>query len=179
MLAKSYHSVWAGTLMALGHAVIEIPLILLIYYGFARFFQNNTIQIVLSLAGGAMIAWMGGSMFLDRARVVHEGKDLPYPALVAGIFMSAGNPFFLLWWATAGSLLVMKFLDYGFRGLVILITAHWICDLIWLSFVSVFINRTHHFLGKRFQEWLFVATSLFLVIFGFRFILSGIQTIIK
>jgi len=179
VLAKSYKSPWAGALMALGHAVIEVPLILLIYFGFARFFQNEAVQVVLNLAGGAMIVWMGVGMFLDRAKVVREGKDLPYPALVAGIFMSALNPLFLLWWATIGSLLVMKFLDYGGSGLFILITVHWMCDLIWLSFVSVFINKTHHFLDKRFQEGLFIATSLFLVFFGFRFIISGIQAIFK
>ena len=162
-LAKSYKSPWAGTLMALGHAIIEVPLILLIYFGFAHFFQHTAVQTALSLAGGAMIVWVGVSMFLDRARVVREGKDLPYPAFVAGIVMSALNPLFLLWWATIGSLLVLKFLDYGLGGLFILIITHWMCDLIWLSFVSVFINKTHHFLGKRFQEWLFVAASLFLV----------------
>jgi threonine/homoserine/homoserine lactone efflux protein len=178
-LAKSYRSPWAGTLMALGHAVVEVPLILLIYYGFARFFQHAAVQTVLSLAGGAMILWMGISMFLDRAKVVHEGKDLRYNSFVAGIFMSAVNPFFLLWWATAGSLLVMKFLDYGAGGLAVLIAVHWACDLVWLSFVSVLINKTHHYLGKRFQEWLFIATALFLVYFGVRFIATGIQSILK
>ena len=178
-LAKSYRSPWAGTLMALGHAIIEIPLILLIYFGFSHLFQNNTVQVVLSLAGGAMISWMGVSMYLDRRKVVREGKDLPYPTLVAGIVMSAVNPFFLLWWATAGSLLVLKFMPYGIGGLCILIAAHWACDLIWLSFVSVFIYRTHHFLGRRFQEWLFTGTSLFLLVFGLRFIVSGIQVFFK
>jgi threonine/homoserine/homoserine lactone efflux protein len=178
-LAKSYRSPWAGTLMALGHAVVEIPLIFLIYFGFAHFFQNNSVQIVLSLVGGGMIVWMGVGMYLDRARVVDEGKDLPYPTLVAGIVMSVINPFFLLWWATAGSLLVIKFLAYGIGGLFILIAVHWACDLVWLSFVAVFINRTHHFLGKRFQEWLFIGTSLFLLAFGLRFIITGIQAIIK
>ncbi|RJO63324.1 MAG: lysine transporter LysE [Dehalococcoidia bacterium] len=178
-LAKSYKSPWAGAQMALGHAVVEVPLILLIYFGFSRFFQDTAVQIVLSLAGGAMIVWLGVSMFRDRAKVVREGKDLPYPAFVAGIVMSALNPLFLLWWATIGSLLVMQFLDYGVRGLFILVIIHWLCDLVWLTFVSVFINKTHHFLDKRFQEWLFIATSLFLVFFGFRFIISGIQTIIK
>ncbi len=140
-LAKSYKSPWAGAQMALGHAVVEVPLILLIYFGFAHFFQEPAVQIVLSLAGGAMIVWMGVSMFLDRARVVREGKDLPYPAFVAGIVMSALNPLFLLWWATIGSLLVMQFLDYGVSGLFILITIHCLCDLVWLTFVSVFINH--------------------------------------
>ncbi|MFC1985207.1 LysE family transporter, partial [Chloroflexota bacterium] len=37
-LAKSYRSPWAGAQVSLGHAVIEVPLILLIYFGFAQFF---------------------------------------------------------------------------------------------------------------------------------------------
>ena len=31
-VAKSYRSPWAGAQVALGHAVIELPLILLLYY---------------------------------------------------------------------------------------------------------------------------------------------------
>ena len=69
-LAKSYRSPWAGTQISLGHAVIEVPLILLIYFGFARFFENNTVQLVLSILGGAMIIWMGIAMFRARAEVV-------------------------------------------------------------------------------------------------------------
>jgi threonine/homoserine/homoserine lactone efflux protein len=178
VLAKSYRSPWAGTLMSLGHAVVEVPIILLIYFGLARFFQNQTLQALLALLGGAMILWMGISMFHDRMKVVKEGQDLPYSAFVAGIVMSALNPFFLLWWATAGSLLVLQFLDFGLRGLLILVTVHWLCDLVWLSFVSQFINRTHHFLGLRFQEWLFIATALFLAFFGLKYIVNGIQMLL-
>jgi threonine/homoserine/homoserine lactone efflux protein len=178
VLAKSYRSPWAGTLMSLGHAVVEVPIILLIYFGLARFFQNQIMQALLAILGGAMILWMGISMFHDRTRVVKEGKDLPYSAFVAGIVMSALNPFFLLWWATAGSLLVLQFLDFGLHGLLILVTVHWLCDLVWLSFVSQFIHRTHHFLGLRFQEWLFIATALFLAFFGLKYIVNGIQMLL-
>jgi threonine/homoserine/homoserine lactone efflux protein len=174
-LAKSYKSPWAGTLMSLGHAVVEVPLILLIYFGFARFFENHTVQIALAILGGAMILWMGVGMFIDRLKVVHRGHDLAYPAFVAGMTMSALNPFFLLWWATAGSLLVMQFLDFGVRGLLILIAVHWSCDLVWLTFVSQFFHRTHHFLSPRFQEWLFIATAFFLAGFGVYYIISGIR----
>src|SRR4030067_3155882 len=79
-LAKSYKSPWAGAQMALGHAVIEVPLILLIYFGFTHFFQNSVVQLVLSIAGGVMGVWLGVSMFRARAKVVHKGKDLPYNA---------------------------------------------------------------------------------------------------
>jgi threonine/homoserine/homoserine lactone efflux protein len=137
--------------------------------------SDLVVQIVLAIVGGGMILWMGISMYLDRLRVVREGKDLPYPAFVAGITMTALNPFFLLWWATVGGLLVMQFLEFGVQGLFILIIVHWSCDLVWLTFVSQFIHRTHHFLGPRFQEWLFIATAIFLAAFGIKYIISGIQ----
>ena len=180
-LAKSYKSPWAGPLIALGHAVIEVPLILLIYFGFARFFENSTVQMVMSIVGGAMIIYLGISMFRARVEVVRGSKDLPYNALVAGIITSGFNPFFLLWWATIGSMLIMKFLDFGLGpwGLVLFIVIHWMCDLVWLSFVSITFYKTHSFWGKGVQEWLFSACSAILIGFGIWFIISGVQQAIS
>ena len=177
-LAKSFKSPFAGARIALGHAVVEVPVILLIYFGFAQIFEDNLVQIILSLAGGAMIVWLGVAMFRARARVVREGKDLSYSAFTAGIITSGLNPFFLLWWATVGSLLVVRFLEFGLGGLAIFTISHWLVDLVWLSFVSVLVYRTHRFWGKRFQEGVFIATSLLLVGFGVWFMVSGIQIII-
>jgi len=178
-LAKSYKSPWAGAHISLGHAVIEVPLILLIYFGVAQFFQNSMVQLVLSVVGGGMIVWLGVSMFRARAEVVHKGKDLPYSAFTAGILTSGLNPFFLLWWATIGSMLIMKFLDFGAVGLIIFIVVHWLCDLLWLSFVSVTVYKTQSLWKRKFHEWLFIVCSLILVGFGIWFMVSGIQTYIQ
>jgi threonine/homoserine/homoserine lactone efflux protein len=177
-LAKSYKSPWAGAQIALGHAVIEVPLILLIYFGFARFFENNIVQVVLSLLGGAMIIWLGVGLFRARADVAEKGTDLPYSAFVAGILMSALNPFFLLWWATIGSMLIMKFIEFGALGLPVFIVVHWLCDLAWLSFVSVLIYKTRALWGKRFQQGVFIACSLVLIGFGIWFIVSGVRLVV-
>jgi len=177
-LAKSYRSPWVGTQMSLGHAVIEVPLILLIYFGFAQFFQNNVVQLVLSILGGGMICWLGIAMFRARAGVVQGGKDLPYNAFVAGILTSGFNPFFLLWWATIGSMLIMRFLVFGTVGLVVFIVVHWLCDLVWLSFVSIMVYKTHSLWGRKLQEWIFIACSLLLIGFGGWFVVSGIQLVV-
>jgi threonine/homoserine/homoserine lactone efflux protein len=176
-VAKSYHSPWAGTKMSIGHAIVEVPLILLIYFGFAQFFQRDAVQIGLSLAGGAVIIWLGINMFRARKDVVSSGKDLKYGAVTAGIVMSAINPLFLLWWATVGSMLVMKFIAFGTVGLPVLIITHWTCDLVWLSFVSVLIYRTKALWGLKLQEWIFAVCSLLLVGFGVWYLISGIQKI--
>ena len=177
-VAKSYRSPWAGFQIAVGHAVIEVPLILLIYFGFAPFFENTIVQVVLSILGGGMIIWLGVGMFRARTEIVRGGKDLPYNAFTAGIITSGLNPFFLLWWATIGSMLIMKFLDFGTTGLVLFIIVHWLCDAVWLSFISVLIYRTHSLWGSKFQEGMFIACSLLLVGFGIWFLVSGIQMLL-
>jgi len=184
-LTKSYKSPWAGTEIALGHAVIEVPMILLIYFGFAQFFQDIIVQLVLSILGGGMIIWLGINMFRARAGVAQQGKDLPYNAFTAGMITSGFNPFFLLWWATIGSMLIMRILEFGTVGLIVFIIVHWLCDLVWLSFVSVTVYKTQSLWGqkllrgRKLQEWLFIACSLLLVGFGIWFLVSGIKLVVQ
>ena len=174
-LAKSMKSPWAGVHVSLGHAIIEVPLILLIYFGLAQFFENITVQLVLGVLGGGMIIWMAVSLFRVRRELAREGKDTTYSAFVAGILMSGLNPFFLVWWVTVGSLLLMNFLDaVGTWGLPLFIIVHWLCDLVWLSLVSFTVYRTHSFWGERAQEWVFIVLSLALLYFGGWFIVKGI-----
>jgi threonine/homoserine/homoserine lactone efflux protein len=177
-LAKSYRSPWAGVRISLGHAVVEVPLILLIYFGLARFFEYDPVQLGLSVIGGGMVIWLGIGMFRARIGVVRRGKDLPYSAFTAGILTTGLNPLFLLWWVTIGSLLVMRFLEFGLGGLSIFIAVHWLIDLIWLSFVSVLVYKTRSLWGEKFQEWVFIASSLLLVGFGIWFVVSGIGTVL-
>ena len=177
-LAKSFKSPWTGVQMSLGHAVVEVPLILLIYCGFARFFENDYVRFGLSIAGGAMIVWLGVSLFRVRSEVAQKGRDLPYNAFVAGILLSMLNPFFILWWATIGSMLLMKFLDVSNQGLAIFIFVHWLVDLAWLSLISLISFKTRRLWGKRAHETVFAACSLLLVGFGGWFLVSGVQIVV-
>lgn len=177
-LAKSYKSPLAGTMMAMGHAVVEIPLILLIYLGFAHFFEFTGVQLVLSLLGGGMVMWLGWGMIRRRAVQSAAVKDDSHSAFTAGMIMTGLNPFFLLWWASIGSLLIMKFAVYSIPGLVLFAVVHWSCDLIWLSFVSFTVYKTHGLWGSRFQEWVFAGCGLLMIGFGVWFLYSGVRLII-
>ena len=177
-VAKSYKSQFAGTQIALGQAIVEIPLILLIYFGFARFFEEELVQIILYLIGAAMLLWLGVSMFRARSGVIEKGKDLAYNAVMAGVVTSLFNPFFILWWASIGIMLIRNSLDFGLTGFALFIPVHWLCDLIWLSFVSILIYRTQSLWGRKFQEWLFIACSLLLIGFGGWFLILGLQLVI-
>ncbi len=174
-LARSYKSQFAGMRVALGHALVEIPLMLLIYFGFASFFQEALVQKVLYLVGGAVLVWLGIGTFRARGKVVGEGRELPHKSVIAGAVTSALNPFFVLWWATIGSMLIMKSLSFGLIGFILFAVVHLLCDFGWLSFVSVLGHRTKSLWGGRFREGLFIASGALLIGFGGWFLSSGFQ----
>ena len=179
-IAKSMKSPWAGVMVSLGHAVIEVPLILLVYFGLANFFQNEILKLVLSVVGGGMIVWMGYDLFRARKKLAREGKDTTYNAFTAGIVMSGLNAFFIVWWLTVGSLLLLNFVEaVGVWGLPFFIIVHWSCDLVWLSLVSFTIFKTHKFWGQRLQEWVFIVLSVALLYFGGQFIVKGVATYVE
>ena len=177
-VARSYRSQFAGIKMALGHAIVEIPLMLLIYFGLARFFDREPVQIALYLVGGSILIWMGVSMFRKRSRSVDKGTELPYNSVVAGVVTSAANPFFLLWWAAVGSMLIMESLSFGPRGFILLITVHLACDFGWLFFVSTVVYRTKAMWREKFRVGLLIACSFLLIGFGGWFLSSGIQLVV-
>ena len=177
VLTKSCKSPWAGAQASLGHAVIEVPLILLISWGAASFFDQALVKFILGVAGGGMVVWMGIGMFRARKIIASEQKDTSYGTFAAGIMLSAGNPFFILWWATVGALLISKAAEFGAGGLWALILTHWATDLIWLSIVSAVVYKTHRLWAPTFQTAIFTLCSLLLVGFGGWFMVSGLQAV--
>jgi threonine/homoserine/homoserine lactone efflux protein len=177
-VARSYRSQFTGVQMALGHAIVEVPLMLLIYFGLARFFDRAPVQIALYLVGGSILIWMGSSMFRRRSGSLDGGTKLPYNSVIAGVVTSAANPFFFLWWAAVGSMLVMKSLSFGLIGFILLVTVHLGCDFGWLSFISNIVHRTQSRWKEKFRAGLFIACSLLLIGFGGWFLSSGIRLVV-
>ena len=173
-VAKSYNNSTSGALVALGHAVIEIPLIFLIYFGFANFLKLTELQIFIGVAGGAILIYMGMDMIRSRKAMVEEGKDLPYGSFTGGIITTAVNPYFLLWWASVGAALIVKSIAFGLMGFVLFTVIHWLCDFVWLSGMSLVIHRLHHSWSKRVHRAIFSLCGLLMVGFGVWFIGSVI-----
>jgi threonine/homoserine/homoserine lactone efflux protein len=177
-VARSYRSQFTGIKMALGHAIVEVPLMLLIYFGLARFFDREPVQIALYLVGGSILIWMGSSMFRRRSGSLDGGIELPYNSVIAGVVTSAANPFFFLWWAAVGSMLVMKSLSFGLIGFILLVTVHLGCDFGWLFFISSVVHRTKSRWKEKFRVGLFMACSFLLIGFGGWFLSSGIRLVV-
>ena len=171
-ITKGYRQQNAGIFIALGHAVIELPLMALIYFGFAHFFVFPEVKKGIGVAGGLMLIFMGVMVLRNIKEARSEVADLPYNSLVTGIMMTGANPYFFLWWATIGIALIVTAAQFGIWGLIIFAVVHWSCDLVWEQIVSMSVFRTRHLWTQKVQRIVFGICALVLVGFGIWFCVS-------
>ncbi|UCD85949.1 MAG: LysE family transporter [Deltaproteobacteria bacterium] len=172
-IAKGHKNKNAGVFIAFGHGIIELPLMLIIYLGFAQFFTSDTFKLAVGSVGGVMLILMGVQMFRTRKSMATEGRDLPYNSLTAGIITSGANPYFFLWWATIGATLILTASGFGLFGFLLFVAVHWLCDFFWYLFVSVATFKSKHLWSRKIHEIVFGMCSAILVVFGLWFIGSA------
>lgn len=175
VVGKGNESPHAGALVAVGHGIVEFPLMLVVLYGAGQLFNVPAVKVGIAIAGGAFMLYMGVDMFRTLARTSEASMAAAdRTPLAAGILLSLGNPYFLLWWGTVGATLVLRAAAFGLLGFLAFALAHWLCDFCWYYFLSAVTYRGSRFFGKRFQQVLLAACGAFLIFFGARFILDGI-----
>lgn len=172
-IAKGYRDKNAGFFIAIGHSIVELPIILLVYFGFANYVTIPEVKMITGVLGGLMLIIMGVLVF----RTLHKNEglmaDLPYNSLITGIVMSVANPYFLLWWATIGIALVAGAVVFGLAGLILLILVHASCDTAWEVFVSMSVFKTRHLWNPRVQRIVSIICALVLIGFGIQYCCSS------
>jgi len=175
-IAKSWKSKFAGSFIALGHGIVEFPLMFIIYFGLHSFFQNHSVKIALGLVGGVVLIYMGKGIFnLKRMVKTTLQNSSTSRATVAGAITSILNPYFILWWVTVGTALIMKSIIFGILGFALLGIVHWLCDFVWYSLVSYGVHRSGKIWGEKVQMILLGVSSLLLIGFGAWFIISSFK----
>jgi len=169
-LAAGTRSRHAGARMALGHGVVEFPLLFLIMVGLGTLLASDAARVGIGVAGGGFLIYMGVQMIRNlRAAdpAVQYGQQGP---LRTGIVLSASNPYFLFWWATVGLALASRALELGVLALVLFAAAHWLCDFVWLEALSLASFKGSKILGGRNQRIILTVCALALLFFGVMFI---------
>ncbi|HAV10091.1 MAG TPA: lysine transporter LysE [Dehalococcoidia bacterium] len=173
-IAKGYRDKNAGFYIALGHIIVELPIILLVYFGFADYFTIPEVKMITGILGGLMLGFMGAMVFRTLNKSNSTIADIPYNSLVTGIIMTAANPYFLLWWMTIGIAFVASAVHFGLLGLILLGLVHWTCDTMWEIFVSMSVFKTRHLWTPKAQRIVFTICALVLIGFGIQYCCSAI-----
>ncbi|MCX6007846.1 MAG: LysE family transporter [Chloroflexi bacterium] len=171
-IARGYNDKNAGVLIGLGHGVIELPIIALVYFGFASYLTIPVVKQITGVAGGLLLIVMGLIVFFTFNKPLTGSAAAPYGSLVTGIVMTGGNPYFFLWWATIGVALITGAVAFGIYGIVLFAIVHWSCDIVWLQILSMTVFKTRHLWTPGVQKVIFGICALVLIGFGLWFGIS-------
>ena len=188
---------WAGVLLAIGHGIIEFPLMVLIILGLGAVFQKTATQIIIGSAGGAVLILMAALMFKSSAAgrsaqptqaaqpqssPVGRGRSKAIfivTAILAGIILTVSNPYFLIWWATVGLALATKASKLGLYAFAFFAVVHWFVDLIWVTALSLASFHGTTLLGPKLQTVIVKICAAAMLFFGLFFIYNAVGMLIK
>ena len=176
-IAKGYQNKNAGALIAIGHGVIELPLIAAIYLGVGPFLGLPAVVNGIYIAGGVVLFYLGFRMFRTAGDAPEEVGGLPASSVVTGIVVTGTNPAFYVWWVTLGAALIAGAARFGVIGIVLLGVVHWPCDLVWSEFLSMGTFKSRKWWTGKVQRIVFSVCALVLLGFGAWFVFSGLSNL--
>ena len=161
------HGFWFGPRVVLGHALVELPLVLLLYWGLGEALKSSWIVILIGSVGAVAMAVMAVGMLCQTRRVddpdAHQGGVLRLGAVPSGAVTSLLNPYWYLWWVTIGAVMVTSVQTAGWLGLVVFFAGHISGDLGWYSMISFGVSRGRRYLQGRLYKGLLIGCSLILL----------------
>jgi len=172
-ICKGYQDPRAGIKISLGHSLIEAPLIVAIFLGLGTFLNNDAVFIFVGLVGGGILIYMGADLVRSRDKLITECSTSKRGVVSSGLLMTMANPYWLIWWVTAGAALVAGAVAFGWVMLPLFIIVHISVDLLWYLAVSYSVNRSKDMWANKWHQWLFVVSGSIMLFFGLYFILAA------
>ncbi len=177
-IAMGTRNRFAGALMAVGHGIVEFPLMILITLGMDKIIKSATAKIIIGFAGGLFLLVMAIQMLRSlRGAEQQEARISRGGPILAGIVLSGGSPLFLIWWGSVGLNLAVTATGFGVWAFALFAIVHWLCDLIWFSILSWASFKGSGLLGPRRQRIVLLICSLALFGFGLFFIYNAAHTL--
>lgn len=191
----SKHGYLMGLWIIMGHAILEMGIIILLLFGFSFVLKNITVVRIIGVSGGLILMLFGVSIirdlfygkistdFLDSQDESQkdsgsiENKGLENP-IIGGIMVSMSNPYWWVWWATIGFAFMIQF-NISFREwpkLLAFFLGHEAGDLIWYLIVSslAFFGLRH--MNRKAYYGILMGCAIFMILFG---IYLGISPFLK
>ena len=174
-IGRGSESPHAGAWVAIGHGIIEFPLMIAVFYGFGYLINLPNVKEIIGIVGGLFLLFMGISMFLNFNTTEVRSNRYTQSPIVAGALLSLGNPYFVIWWATIGAALILQSARFGIIWFGIFAVLHWLCDFLWCYFLSALSFKGGRFFGRQFQKIVFTICGIFLIFLSGKFVLDAVS----
>lgn len=171
----------AGFTCAVGHMLVELPLVLALSLGLLAATSQPAIKSVIGVVGGIGLICFGSLQIYDTLKNKPEFGDasktrsIPASSLILGLGLTALNPYFILWWLTIGSVLIVQALAFAaITGVLIMYLAHVWMDYAYLTTIAHLGKKGRKVIGSRYYKLVLIAFGLILIYYGSTFILNTV-----
>jgi threonine/homoserine/homoserine lactone efflux protein len=173
----------AGPLVATGHSLLELLIVLLIAFGLSAGLARPGIQAGIALLGGSLLVWMGGKMMWDawRGLIRLPGSAGGLPPLNSrqlvglGIVATISNPFWYAWWVTVAAGYLSQARALGLSAIAAFYAGHISADYAWDTVLSAVVGGGRRWMTDRLYRGLIGFCGGFLVYLGIVFLSSLIR----
>ena len=161
----------SGIKMAIGHTIVELPLVILLGIGVFSLELFPEFRTVISILGAITLFVFAAIQIKTIFRNKKSTTNLKQGPLVSGILLSALNPFFIIWWLTIGFKLISDaMLIWAFSGILVLFALHIWMDFVWLGVISYLASKSAKILSNKNYKIIMISLSVMLVYFGITFL---------
>ncbi len=159
---------WFGPGVVLGHALAEIPVVVLLLLGISSFLENRWVLTAIGGVGAVALAWMGVGLLrrMKQDAAAPEAGFVRLGAVPTGLITSLVNPYWYLWWVTQPTVLLAGAATMGWLGVAAFFIGHISADLGWFSAASWSVAKGRRLLQGRFYK------ALLLVCAGILFVMA-------
>jgi threonine/homoserine/homoserine lactone efflux protein len=140
------------------------------------------IKSVIGLAGGVGLIGFGIMQIYETVKNRADPSDatrtrrLPASSLVLGLALTGLNPYFILWWLTIGSVLIVQALAFAaIIGVLIMYASHVWMDYAFLTLLAYFAKKGKSIVGSKYYKAVLIAFGVILVYYGLSFIMDAIK----
>jgi threonine/homoserine/homoserine lactone efflux protein len=170
----------SGLLFSFAHNIVELTLVMSLALGLLTFAHNPTVQRAIGIIGGVVLVAFGAAQisgfFRRKPREPERARTASNKLFFMGLALTGLNPFFVVWWLTAGAQLIMISLEFAsFAGVALMYVCHVWMDYAWLTGTAHLAKVGLSFMGQRWYGILIATFGAFLIFFGFNFILTAVS----
>lgn len=164
----------SGLIFSVAHTIVEFTLIMLLALGLFAVKNESVIRTVIGALGGVVLIAFGlyqiiGS--LKKKDITQKQAASSHRLFFIGIVFTALNPYFIIWWLTVGSTLILRALEIAaLTGVVFMFLCHVWMDFVWLTTVSHFAKKGVNALGSRWYRALVGVFGVVLLYYGISFL---------
>jgi threonine/homoserine/homoserine lactone efflux protein len=168
-----------GLIFAVAHTLVEFSLVMLLSFGLSMI-DSGLVRMVIGFVGGVVLVGFGlsqvcGALKPKSGKVEEKAPQSSHRLLLLGLALTGLNPYFVIWWLTAGAQLIVIALEFAsLAGVLFMYVCHVWMDFVWLAGTAHLAKSGMKLVGLRWYRLLMAVFGLVLVYFGLSFLIGSI-----